>query len=200
MSKDIIKIEEDDVFILTDIDNKFKYIYDKFDDKNKKKFLLLKEKLGKNFLYLRGHALEEFFNKFLEINSVKKTMHDLLLEFTDYEKMTIDINIRWFMKTGDLIYHKYLGKITIKEIKNDGIIFCELNNKVFSHSDITKNICSKEEYLHNVFDRYEFEKAYKYREIKYICHLTTIYNLINILKKGFFPRTLLSKRKYTNNL
>ena len=103
------------------------------------------------------------------------------------------------MKIGDLIYHKYLGKITVKDIRNEGIVFHELNNKVFLHSDIIKNICSKEEYLHNVYDSYEFEKAYKYREIKYICHLTTIYNLINILKKGFFPRTFLSKKTYTNN-
>lgn len=94
LSKDVIKIENDDVFILTDIDNKFKNIYDKFDVKNKKMFLLLKEKLGRNYLFLRGHALEEFFNKYLEMNNMKKTMHELLLEFNDYEKMTIDINIR----------------------------------------------------------------------------------------------------------
>ena len=103
------------------------------------------------------------------------------------------------LEIGKQVYHRFLGKVTIKDINDEYVLLEELNGIKIARSDFINSMVSREEYNNADFTLKDLAKSCKIRHINCFYHITTLNNLKSILKKGIIPRRYFVQSKYDGN-
>lgn len=95
LDENIIFVDENTIFLKKEMQQRITSIISSFTKKQKKLFNRRREELFNNYLDLRGHDLELFFNKILTFYNKEEKLSVLLSNTEIISRLKIDFELKW---------------------------------------------------------------------------------------------------------